>query len=223
VTDVVITVRGSAELFHRPERGTVHLQVALDGPSKDQVYGHAVATANALGARIAPLVDEDRGPVTHWSSNQVRSWSDRPWNQAGEQLDPVFRTTVDVRAEFSDLQLLGKWVSEVAPIAGVVVSRVDWALTDPVRDDLITQARRAAVLDARAKAQSYASSLGLGEVRPVAIADAGLLGERGSGRYDLPVAMRASAQAGQAPPVDLLPADIAVSATVEARFHASGG
>jgi uncharacterized protein YggE len=217
---VVITVRGAFESSHPPERGTVTLQVGFEGPTQEIVFGRTATSANAVAARIAAMLDPSVGPVTRWSSDQLRTWSNRPWTNDGKQLPPVHHARVGFEVEFSDLARLSSWVSEVALLDGVSVQGVQWALSADRHASLIEQARAAAVLNARDKANAYAASLGLQDVRPVAIADVGLLGDNPSFTGD---AVNASARvyAASSPEVELAPKDVQLSAAVDARFLAT--
>jgi hypothetical protein len=224
MSDVVITVRGSFDSFHPAERGTVKLQAGLEGPVAETVYAHTVATANAITDRITPLVDHTGGPITYWSSDQVRTWANRPWNNEGKQLPLVHHAVVNFEIKFSDLGRLGRWVSEVAPMAGVSVQGIEWALTVARRDTLTAQARAAAVLDAQDRALAYAASLDLRDVRVLAIADVGMLGDQiaYAGDAGAPKFARAAAMTSAAgPDLDLVPVDIKISAAVDARFLAA--
>jgi uncharacterized protein YggE len=102
---------------------------------------------------------------------------------------------------------------------GFRVGHVEWALTTDRRDDLLRGVRTEAVKDAARRAQQYADALGLGEVRPLAIADSGMLGtaSRAGGGYEIAPVGRAMS-VGSAPEIEFEPEDIEVSATVDARF-----
>jgi uncharacterized protein YggE len=77
------------------------------------------------------------------------------------------------------------------------------------------------VQDAARRAQEYADALGLGKVRPVAIADAGMLGgglrpmAGGGAEY-----MRMASAKDSGGELELSPEDIEVSVEVDARFVA---
>jgi hypothetical protein len=69
------------------------------------------------------------------------------------------------------------------------------------------------------RARQYADALGLGSIRPVAIADAGMLGvelrpQDGAGSAYL----RVGAASAAGPAVEFAPEDIEISAKVDARF-----
>lgn len=219
MSEVSITVRGSFESRHRPERATVQLAVSVEGATKDTVYAAASQSANAVAGSVAPLVHAEHGPVTWWASDQVRTWSHRPWADNGRQLPQVHHAAVDFQVRFSDFEALSRWLTSVVGLPGAAVTGIDWTLTEPRKAQLLNQVRTAAVLDARDKAQSYAGSLGLTTVRPVAIADVGMLGP---GEPQLPSPrMMMAAKAESAGDISFAPQEIVLSAEVDARFVAS--
>jgi hypothetical protein len=187
----------------------------------EPVYDRVARDLEAVKTSVTPLKTGDHGPVTWWSAEQLRTWSTRPWNKDGVQLPLVHHASVDVEVKFRDFSSLSRWVSQhVANTDGFRVSHVEWALTSKRRTELQRQVRTRAVEDAVLRAQQYADALGLGRIRPVAIADAGMLGanlhpEGGSGGAYL---RSAGMPVGGAPDVELLPEDIQVSAAVDARF-----
>jgi uncharacterized protein len=217
-------VRGSFSAFEPPERGTVHATLAYEGPAMDAVYDRVARDLEAVKATVLPLHDRERGPVTWWSAEQLRTWSTRPRNKDGEQLPLVHHASVAIEVKFLDFQALSRWVGEhVAGTEGFRVSRIEWALTVKRRDELAKQVRTRAVEDAVTRAQQYADALRLGTVTPVAIADAGMLSANLHPDSGPSVAMMRSAGGPAGMPasdVELLPEDIAVRATVDARFQA---
>ena len=212
-----ITVRGSFSAFERPERGTVHATIAYEGPVMEPVYGRVARDLDAVKASIAPMDDKDNGAVTWWSADQLRTWSNRPWHKDGKQLPLIHHASVGLEVKFRDFSALSRWVGEhVANTEGFRVAHVEWALTAKRREALEKEVRTRAVRDAVTRAQAYADALGLGQVRPVAIADAGMLGTRTESGPSAAY-MRAAAVGG-APDVELVPEHIEVSAEVDARF-----
>ena len=130
----------------------------------------------------------------------------------------MHHASVDLEVKFRDFSALSRWVGEhVANTEGFRVSHVEWALTAKRREALAKDVRTRAVLDAVTRAQQYADALGLGQIRPVAIADAGMLGTRPeSGPQGATHAGgRASAERRRS---NSLPEHIEVSAAVDARF-----
>jgi uncharacterized protein YggE len=221
LSDVEITVRGSHTREVPPERAQVRLQVGFDGADPDDVVARTTAAASAVQSTVEPLVDSAAGPVTESTSGQVRTWSERPWNQQGEQLPLIHHAQQSFEVEFSDFTALGGWLAQVVALDGVSVGGVSWTLTDERRDAVVAEVRTAAIHDALAKAESYAAALGLLGVAPIAVADAGMLGDNtptGSG----PVPMAMAARMNDAgPAIELDPHDLAITAEVDARFVAS--
>ena len=210
-----ITVRGSFSAFQPPERGTVHATIAYEGPEMEPVYDRVARDLEAVIASIVPL--EAQEAVTWWSADQLRTWSNRPWNDKGKQLPLVHHASVLVEVKFGDFAALSRWVGQhTADVEGFRVERVEWALTVAQRETLLRQVRTRAVQDAVSRAQQYADALGMGKIKPVAVADAGMLNARPEGAAD-GVHMRMAAAGGGAV-AELVPEHIEVSAAVDARF-----
>jgi uncharacterized protein YggE len=210
-----ITVRGSFSAFQPPERGTVHATIAYEGPQMEPVYDRVARDLEAVRASIVPL--DEHGAVTWWSADQLRTWSNRPWNDKGKQLPLVHHASVRVEVKFGDFAALSRWVGQhTADVEGFRLERVEWALTVSQREKLLREVRTRAVHDAVSRAQQYADALGMGKIKPVAVADAGMLNARPEGAVD-GVHMRMAAAGGGAV-AELVPEHIEVSAAVDARF-----
>lgn len=214
-----ITVRGSYSAFEPPERGTVHATIAYEGAAMEPVYSRVARDLESVKASITPLKSGNDGPVTWWSAEQLRTWSNRPWNKDGKQLPLVHHASVAVEVKFRDFAALSRWVGEhTANTEGFRVSQVEWALTVDRKEALLKEVRTRAVRDAVGRAQQYADALGLGEIRPVALADAGMLGVQLNPQGgQSPAYMRAAAVGGGAE-VALVPEHIEVAVAVDARF-----
>jgi hypothetical protein len=215
---VEITVRGSYSAFQPPERGTVHATIAYEGAEMEPVYRRVAADLETLRESATALTDS--GAVTWWSADQVRTWSNRPWNDQGKQLPLVHHAAVSVEVKFRDFAALSRWVGEfIVEVEGFRVANVEWSLTVAQRAELLKQVRTRAVQDAVARAQDYAGALGFDTVTPVAVADAGMLDVRPDAGTEA-AQMRMAAAAGAPPIAELVPQDIEVSAAVDARFLA---
>ncbi|KAA0115074.1 SIMPL domain-containing protein [Mycolicibacterium sp. P9-22] len=218
-----ITVRGSFSAFQSPERGIVHASISYHGPDAEWVYDRVARDLDVVKQSVLRLKDGDNGAVTWWSAQQLRTWTNRPTNKDGEELPLVHVASVGTEVKFRDFTALSQWVGgHVTETEGFEVSYVRWALTSKSREELITRVRTGAVRDAAARAQLYADALELGTVRPIAIADAGMLGAQVDHDRGLGIASMDAAppRSGGSPDVELVPEDIRVSATVEARFVA---
>ena len=144
-----ITVRGSYSAFQPPERGTVHASIAYEGPAMEPVYDRVARDLESVKASIIPMESEDQGAVTWWSAEQLRTWSNRPWNKDGKQLPLVHHASVAVEVKFRDFAALSRWVGEhTANTEGFRVSSVEWAPTDIGERSCSQEVRTRAVPDA---------------------------------------------------------------------------
>jgi len=105
-----ITVRGSFSAFRPAERGTVHASVSYEGPEMEAVYAAVASDLAVLKDSIAAL--REAGAVTWWSADQLRTWSNRPWNDKGKQLPLVHHAAVGVEVKFRDFAALSEWVGQ---------------------------------------------------------------------------------------------------------------
>lgn len=221
----IITVQGAHSAWYPAERATVRATVHAFGPEREPVFARALAAAETLRSQLEPMVDEDAGPVTWWSSDRVSVWSERPWNNEGQQLPLVYHASQDLSAKFKDFDALSRWIEQAAVVEDVTISSLAWDLTDETRTTVTTDVRTKAVQDAVAKATVFAQAVGLTTVTALAIADPGLLGEQGAsggGYAPAPRMMKASFDAlSSAPQLELKPETIEVSAVVDARFRAT--
>lgn len=221
MSDVTITVRGENETRIAPERATIHVTVRAEGPERGAVVERAMSLAEPIRTGIAER--QDAGAVIEWSSKRLAVRAERPWNDQGKQLAPVYYASVDFTATFIEASELSIWVTEISPWDGVDVGWVNWHLTPQTRADIEREVASSAVGVAVQRAQAYAAALGLGTVTPVEIADTGLISHE---RAASPKAMMArgaafAASADSSPIMEYEPEDIVVSATVEARFTAN--
>jgi uncharacterized protein YggE len=225
-TNTIITVQGEYSAWYPAERATVGASVHADGADRDAVFARAVEASDAVRNLIESVYDRDVGPVTSWSSENVRIWSERPWNAEGKQLDPVFHSAVEFSAKFKDFAALARWVESAAGIDDVTVNSISWQLTDSTRTSATVEVRSRAVKDAVAKATVYAQSIGLGTVKAIALADPGMLGDPsgsggGSPEFGRAAMLKPASFDGAGAQLALRPEEIAVASTVDARFIAS--
>ena len=170
---VEITVRGEHTSYLPPERATVHAAIGLEGPSAPAVYDGVVDSARRVTSSVQALHDPGQGPITWFSSDQVRTWANRPWNQDGKQLPVIHHARLGWQVKFRDFASLSRWLGEVTLVQGFSVERIEWALTAEHKLEVTREVRRRAVQQALEKAQAYADALDLGPMHPIALADAG--------------------------------------------------
>ena len=221
MTDTVITVRGEFSAWYPAERATVVASIQMDGAARDEVFSRATAAADEVRESIELLHDSAHGPVTWWSSDSVRVWSERPWNNEGKQLDLVYSAAIGYRVKFSDFAALALWVEQVSAIEGGTISSVSWDLTDATRNAVTTEVRSRSVKDAVTKASVFAQSIGLGSVTAIALADPGMLGDQSSAAaQDVDFRMMKVGGVQNDGSLQLKPEEIEVSSVVDARFVA---
>jgi uncharacterized protein len=225
MTDTIITVQGEHSAWYPAERATVRAGVHAWGPKRDAALDRAKRSAAAIRESVEPRYDRDAGPITWWASDSVRVWSERPWSDDGKQQPPVFHAAQDFTVKFRDFEELTSWVETTAEVADAVVASIEWDLTESTRTSATAEVRSRAVKDAVAKATVFAQSIGLRQVKAIALADPGMLGEQGSAGGGVPaspmMARSVAFKGASAPSLALKAEEIAVSATVDARFVAS--
>ena len=223
MSETMITVQGRFSAFYPAERATVEVSVHHQAAKRQPAFDATVAAADVVRANIESLHDSSAGPITWWASDNVQVWNEKPWNNEGKQLPPVFHARIGFTAKFSDFAALARWIEAVSTTDSVTVGSIDWALTEAHTTGITAEVRSRAVKDAVAKASVYAQSIGLGSVVAVAIADPGMLGDQVRGNSPVEAGfMRAKSVAGgvSEPSLSLKPEDIEVSAVVDARFIA---
>lgn len=214
-TAVQITVRGSHSVMVAPQQATVHAVLSAEGRAADPVFQKVAGALAEVTTSIEAQHHPKRGPVTRYAIDQVRLGSHRPWNGEGKRLALVHTATVTMTALFTDFNALAAWVAWSAGVDGLSISHLDWALTDARRLGVERKTRQKAVRDAKVRAQDYADALDLGAVKIRAISDPGL-GERPQQKVFLARAM--AVPADEPPQFELRPAEITITAEVEATF-----
>ncbi len=225
MTETIITVQGRHSARYPAERATLHVSVNHDGGKREPVFAAATETAESLRGDITALHDATAGPIVTWSSDSVRAWGDRPWNNEGKQLALVYHAVINFTVKFSDFDALSRFVESAASTDGVTIGNIEWTLTEDRQLAATESVRTQAVADAIAKATAYAKAIDLANVTATAVADPGMLGDGASpasGGYELASVSRGFMKMDTGTPaLSLSPEDIEVSAAVDARFTAT--
>ena len=220
MAETVITVRGEFSAWYPAERATVVASIQVDGAARDAVFSAATTAADTVRASIESLHDSAAGPVTWWSSDSVRVWSERPWNNEGKQLDLVYSAAIGFRVKFSDFAALALWVEQTSAVDGATIASVSWDLTDATRNAVTTEVRSRSVKDAVTKASVFAQSIGLGSISAIALADPGMLGDQSSAPTPIAEMRMMKSMSDGDGSLQLKPEEIEVSSVVDARFVA---
>ncbi|MGH3360389.1 MAG: SIMPL domain-containing protein [Nocardioidaceae bacterium] len=214
MSEVHISVRGTAEGRYAAERATVNARVALEDPDRETVRRRTLDVVERTQGGLGALAES--GAVASWSADQVRVFAERP-RKRGEPQPLVHHARVSVRAEFVDFDALADWVSALAAVDGVEVQGIGWDVEPEQRRAYEAEVRRNAVADAMAKARAYADAIGRESVEPTQLADAGMLD---GDQDDRPMTMAAAGGEPDRPRLRLKPRDIVVRVAVDARFAA---
>ncbi|MEJ1155765.1 SIMPL domain-containing protein [Microbacterium marmarense] len=222
MSDVVITVRGEHEARIPPELATARLSVRAEGPERGPLVEKITSLTKPVRDDLEARDANDT--LVEWSSQRVAMWSDRPWSGDGQRLAPVHYASVDFAVVFSDFAALSWWATAVIEREGVELHTIDWRLTPQMHAATEKVVASSAVRHAVERATAYAEAVGLTTVRPLEIADVGLLTSSadpppGDGR--LMAASLDGVQMAGGQGLSLQPADIVVAASVEARFSAN--
>lgn len=219
MSEVTVTVRGEHEARVAPERATIRVSVRAEGPERTTVVEHVMRLAEPVRGSITERADA--GSVVDWTSKRLSVRAERPWNNEGKRLAPVYYASIDFTATFIEASELSIWVSDISPWDGVEVGWVNWHLTPETNARIEQEVAAQAVGVAVTRAETYARALGREEVVPLEIADVGLI----SSGQPSPASPMLKARAGafaadSAPAMEYEPEDIVIAATVEARFLA---
>ncbi|WP_309102012.1 SIMPL domain-containing protein [Microbacterium sp.] len=219
MSDVTVTVRGEHEARVAPERATIHVSVSCDGPERALVVERAMRLAEPVRQSITDR--RTAGTVVDWTSKRLSVRAERPWSNDGKRLAPVFYASISFSATFAEASELSIWVTDVSAWDGVELGGVHWHLTPQTRATVERDVAAQAVGVAVARAQAYASALGLHDVRPLEIADVGLIARDAAAPGVLKMRGAAFAAADSGAAMEFEPEEIIITATVEARFLAS--
>jgi len=223
---MLIRVAETNEVRLQPERGTVLLRVAVDGPEKAEVTAQATSIVADLTKRAQRLLAPGHGPITSFTQGQVQNTAERPWNHEGKLLPWVYRTFATMTARFNDFAALFRFIEEVATLPGVEVQGVRWELTKRTEESAQADAQAEVVRRVTEKALRLALAAGAAEIVPTVIADPGLLGDTRGSIVPAPMPMaRMKMSAEMASPggsgLEFQPEEIVITAAIEAEFEAS--
>ena len=221
MSEVTVTVRGEHEIRVAPERATIRVSVRAEGPERASVVEHAMRLTEPV--RDSITARKESGAVVDWTSTRLSVRAERPWNNEGTRLAPVHYASIDLTATFTEASELSLWVSDVSPWDGVEVGWVNWHLTPETNARLEREVASEAVGVAVARARAYATALGLHDVEPVEIADAGLITPTAAHPAAGMAKFRGTIQeSGDMTGASMAyePDEIVIAATVEARFTA---
>ena len=173
-----IQVTGSSTVSHHAERGVLTLNVSSSGHSQETVFQEVKATTNSVQDLFKQLAPKDASgnptdsaAITVFSTTSLRTRSWIPEDDDGKPIPPrQYSADVHFEAIFCDFAKLGEIMGSLFNTPHVEINGTEWRLTDATKASLGSQARKAAMWDAMAKARDYAEVVGR-EVFAVEILD----------------------------------------------------
>ncbi|OOB90927.1 hypothetical protein B0T42_08695 [Rathayibacter sp. VKM Ac-2630] len=139
---VTLTVAGTAQHFHPAERGTVRLEIRRESRSRSAVLAE-VSSLHAT-VRDQARAEQQSGAATWWSADQVSVSTVRRFLKDSDVAEVFHVAAASVRVKYRDFDALGRWVSTVSGLPGVVVAGVEWDLTAARRASVERDVRVAA-------------------------------------------------------------------------------
>ena len=214
-----IAVHGAASASVPPEIAIARIVVEFTGADHPVIFArarqaHATVTTSAVALRDSNQVDRIVAPA-------VRGWVFDDWIQLdgrSEQKTTRYRAGSTIDIWFTDLAVLGAWLSEIVGIPGVEVRGITWDILDSTRDATMRHVRTEATQDAVQRASDYADALGLADVRLSGIFE--LLSQpEGETPPARPVVPTRGVARGESS-LDLRPDNITLTSFVRAEFDA---
>lgn len=221
MTDLVLTVQGSARAELDPERATVRFTIASDGADRAPVVAAATTALSAVNEMLSGRSSD--GAIEAWSIDQISVSAQRPWTNDGSQAALVHRASASGRVRLTSPDHAADLVDSLAADSLVTIDGLEWSLTDSSLTGAHAEVRTRAVDDARAKATVLAAATGHSSVEAVALADPGMLDGSSPGMVPQPrfeKAMAMTMDAGGAGGFSLRPQPIVIEVAVDARFIA---
>jgi uncharacterized protein len=206
------TTLGSARVAARPDRAVLRLELVSLKPTPSE----ALADVSSRGEVLVRTLADDGVAEADRTTGGVALRELREWDRKREE--ETFRghhaSTVTV-VQVRDVATLGRILRDVVDSAGARVDGPAWVVDadNPAR----LEAYRLAALDARRRAEAYASALGMTLGAVVELTDAP---PRTPSPTPAPrmMAMRAEAAADAGAPVPVEGGDVEVAAAVEVSF-----
>ncbi|EER39570.1 conserved hypothetical protein [Histoplasma capsulatum var. duboisii H88] len=225
-----INVSGECRLNRPAERACLSVRVAAESSSQDEAAQNATRAVNTLHEKfraLSPRTGDSHAtsdaPITTFNIGSITTSSRIPTDINNIPTGPrQFSAFASLSAVFRDFAKLGQIASQLFMMPFVEVQSIDWRLTNATSAELNKEARSKALLNAIEKATLY-SQVVARQVSVVEICDQGGTFPGSSSqpvrRYTM--ARAAYADSG-AEALELEPQEIAVTASITAKFATTG-
>lgn len=200
-----IIVSGEHYVELAPEYATANFSASAQGGSQAVV----AAQASGLGNRLADALRAVASNVVV-DPLRISAWTDGTKKRAS--------ASVDLRGDFSSAEKLAEFQAVWSVEDGVQAGWVAWNLTAATMKEREAEVLAGALSNASVRARHIADAAGAGALVILQIADPGLMSEPVT-TYDASPKMMRASMAG-APPVDVSPQKLRISARLDVRFRA---
>lgn len=210
--DRELIVRGVGEVRAMPDLGSVQVAVDGEGPSREEAYQAAAASASAVDAVLADFEAAiDRVTTAALAVEPKTVWREGETHRTGWH---AMRVSV---VEITDTSRVTDLLNALAG-AGASISGLSWMVAPA--NESFARARRRAGEDARARAEQYAQALNI-KLGPVAwAAEPGLrmadYGEDWRGSHAEAGGMRGDAAEE---PINVNPEEVTIRAALEVGYR----
>lgn len=164
-----VVVSGIGVASAEPEVAEVTFGVDLQGKDPDALVSEAAEKMNAAmdAAKAFGILEDKTQTVSYnlWVETVHDRETGRPTGEIVYHLDHSVRVTTD------RINAVGELLAEVVKAGANVILNVNFTVEDP--DELVSQARDAALADAKARAEQIAGQLGIELGRPVFVTETG--------------------------------------------------
>lgn len=208
----LISVSGSVVKTAAPDEAIITFSVqTLDKSAAKSQSDNAVTAQAVMDAlKAAGISESDIKTVSYTLYEYFQ------WNETMRRSESIgYRTTNRIQATVKDLSKTGRVIDAAVQAGANSVSGVSFALSDAKQSDLKVAALQEASANAKSKAQSIASGLGITVGQVFSASE--------SSNYVVPYyrnyAMEKSDSMGATAPTPITPGDIEFSATVSVQFE----
>ncbi|WP_018631736.1 SIMPL domain-containing protein [Neomegalonema perideroedes] len=211
--DRLISVSGEGSATAAPDLATVSVGVQVQAESAQEAVAQNATRMTAVFEALKAAGIEDKNVQTsNFSLGPRYEWVQEGQGGGGRQVLRGYEATNTVNVRLTDLSKVGPTLDALVGAGANQSAGVNFDIEN--RDELLKAARREAALNARAKAQEYAETLG------VTLGKLNGLSEQVSGpSFPVVAFARAAAAPMAAPPTPIAGGEQSISVTVTGTWQ----
>lgn len=203
----LLTVSAEGKVEGRPDLATINLGVTTEGQTAQAALQENARRMTALNAALRRAGIAERDIQT----SNVSVYPQQQYREGQQPLITGYQANNTVTAKVRNINNTGRVIDAAIAAGGNTVNGVSFSYADP--DAQLDAARRAAIAEARRRAELYASALNLRVVRVVQVV------EGGGYSPPMPVPMMARMEAQDAASTPVSPGQIETTASVSVTFE----